>query len=320
MDCIGRTWIFLSYWDCIVIPWGHLWLLVRKTGPTAPSLLRVYVLQREGMSGALTCIWHARMYLHLSYYLPLSYLFWKGNKLFPPLLSCEQNQLNPLLERGCSLVIQHFTSSQIRDVGNVIILMLWTGLVYEAVVIRPSIHLKCILFENERQRSWCGARQQCVPQRGRWMEGAMASGNRMCRNQGRSYEAKCCPLPALISPHLPCPFGYLLPRSCLPAFVLWAFLPAGGTWKTLPAHCSPPSLPQAVLPAATAALARTQLAGNEEQEEGRAARNSIMPWQLLAQGRQQCKETPDRWMRLQLGAGEHLGGAWCHMAAGVGMG
>lgn len=81
-------------------------LLARRTGLTVPSLLCVYVLQREGMSGALTCTWCTKLYLCLSY-LPLPYLFCS--------LSCEQTQLNPVLEKGGALVIKHFTSSQIRE-------------------------------------------------------------------------------------------------------------------------------------------------------------------------------------------------------------
>lgn len=78
-------------------------------------------------------------------------------------------------------------------------------------------------------------------------------------------EAKCCSLPVFTSPHPPCPFWYLLPCFCLTSFVLGALLPAGGTPANPPADHRPPWLQQAVLPAATAVLARTQLAGNKEQ-------------------------------------------------------
>lgn len=134
MDCIGRTWLFLSHWDCIVIPWGHLWLLARRTGLSVPSLLHVYVLHREGMSGALTCIWCVKMYLCLSY-LPLPCLFWRGNTLCPPSLSCEQTQLNPLLDL--------FTNQ--RD-GNIIVLMLSTGLFLWGCCNKTSHSLKVYSF------------------------------------------------------------------------------------------------------------------------------------------------------------------------------
>lgn len=49
------------------------------------------------------------------------------------------------------------------------------------------------------------------------------------------------------------------------------------------------------------------------------ATKSTVPWQLLAKGRQKYKGTADGCARLQLGAGEHLRGALCHVAACVGM-
>lgn len=154
------------------------------------------------------------------------------------------------------------------------------------------------------------------------MEEAKASGDCRCRNQGRSYEVKCCPLPAFVSPHLPCPFGYLLPRSCLPPFVPWAFLPAGGTRKTLPAQHSPPWLPQAALPAATAALARAQLAGNEEQRrEGRPETAPCHGSSWQKGGRNARKRLMDVWGHTWCSPpGEHLRGALCHVAAWVVMG
>lgn len=49
-------------------------LCERTTGLMVPSLLQVYVLQRAGVSGALTCVKCVEMYLCASY-LPLPYFF-----------------------------------------------------------------------------------------------------------------------------------------------------------------------------------------------------------------------------------------------------
>lgn len=151
------------------------------------------------------------------------------------------------------------------------------------------------------------------------MEGAVASGDLRCRNQGRSYEARRCPLPAFVSPHLPCTFQYLLPHSCLPSLFPEPFCLLEGPRN--PPHTPQPPMAPTGSPAHSYRCSGQDPAGRERRaEEGGAARNSIVPWQLLAKGRQKHEERPDGRVRLQLGAGEHRRGALCRVAAWVVMG
>lgn len=50
------------------------------------------------------------------------------------------------------------------------------------------------------------------------------------------------------------------------------------------------------------------------------SRSSIVPWWLLAKGKQECKAMPVRCVRLWPGDGEHPRGASCHVAAQAVMG
>lgn len=295
MDCIGRTWIFLSHWDCIVIPWGHLWLLARRTGLTVSSLLCVYVLQREGMSGALTCIWCAKMYLCLSY-LPLLYLFWKGKNTLSSSTFIWTNPVKSSVGKGRLFGHQTFYLFTNQREGSMIILTLSTGLFYEAVVNKTihslNMHSFWKLKAEEPMSGQASAHTWARWVDARWPQHLGTKGAEI----KEEFEAKCRSLPASISPHPPCPFWYLLLCFCLTSFVPGALLPAGGTPQTPLQTTAPPWLQQAALPAATAALARTQLAGNEEQRQEEQPEISLChgnSWQKG--GRNARKRRTDVW-------------------------
>lgn len=161
--------------------------------------------------------------------------------------------------------------------------------------------------------------QEALSRTGGWKR-AMASGDQRCRNEGRSYEAKYCPLLPFVLPHLPCLFFFNSCLILLPCFAPWGFLSA--YWKDPENHLADhhPHVTPTVSPSWSYCCCVQDSAGGEwRAEEGGMATSSTVPWQLLAKGRQKYKGTPDRYARLQLGAGEHLTGALCHVAAWVGM-
>lgn len=149
----------------------------------------------------------------------------------------------------------------------------------------------------------------------------MASGDQRCRNEGRNYEAKCCTLIAFVLPHLPC----FICNSCLillPCFAPFCLLEGSRKFSCRPPPpCHSHSQPflKLLLEDCPVTAVQDSAGGEWRAEEGGIATNSTVPWQLLAKGRQKYKGTPDRCVRLQLGAGEHLREALCHVAVWVGM-
>lgn len=172
--------------------------------------------------------------------------------------------------------------------GNITTLMLLTALLHETVVTRPSIHFMCILF-------WKLKAEELM----------MASGDRRCRNQG-------------VPPHLPALVGTSCPALAFPLLFLEPFCPTERPGKPSPQTTVPPSLPQAALSAATAALARTQLEGNKEQKkEGQPETASCHGSSWKKGGRNARKCLVNMWGCSRV---LHDRGALCHVVAWVGMG
>lgn len=158
--------------------------------------------------------------------------------------------------------------------------------------------------------------QEALSRMGGWKR-AMASGDQRCRNEGRSYEAKYCLL-AFVLLHLPY-FFFVIPASFFfPVLLLEPLYLLEGPRKPsyrppLPHHSHSQPFLKLLL------LCQDSAGGKWRAEEGGMATNSTVPWQLLAKGRKKYKGTPNGCVRLQLGAGERLRGALCHVAAWVGM-
>lgn len=119
--------------------------------------------------------------------------------------------------------------------------------------------------------------QEALSRMGAWKR-AMVSGDQRCRKEGRSYEAKCCPLLAFVFSHLPC----FICNSCLillPCFAPFCLLKGSRKFscrQLLPCHCHSQPFLKLLLQ-----CARLYWWGMKSR--GGRATNSTVPWQLLAE-------------------------------------